>query len=74
MDIERIWQFGLSLTLFELVCLGALLTSVVIAASFAIYMYVGLMLEELRDFRETRVRRDSWIRGHARQHGTPKPV
>jgi ABC-type uncharacterized transport system YnjBCD permease subunit len=73
-DIERIWQFASSLTLSELACLGALLTSVVIAASFAIYMYVGLLLEEWRAWRETRVRRDTWIRGHVRQHGTPKPI
>jgi ABC-type uncharacterized transport system YnjBCD permease subunit len=73
-DIERIWQFASSLTLSELGCLGALLTSVVIAASFAIYMYVGLLVEELRTWRETRVRRNTWIRGHARPHGTPKPI
>ena len=74
MDIERIWQFASSLTLSEVACLGALLTSVVIAASFALYMYVGLLLEELQAWRETRVRRDAWIRGHAPRHGTPKPI
>jgi hypothetical protein len=64
MEIDRIWQLALKLTIVELTCFGALLLGVFIAALFAIYMYGGLLLEELQTRRVRSVRRQAWIDGH----------
>jgi hypothetical protein len=68
MEIGRIWQLLLNLTLFELTCLAVLVAIVLAAVFVAIYMYGGLILEDLKTQRVRRIRRNAWIEGHARHH------
>jgi hypothetical protein len=68
MEIGRIWQLLLDLSLFQWTFLGMLVATVLGAALLAIYMYGGLLLEALNTRRVRRVRREAWIDGHARNH------
>jgi len=61
MDIDRIWRLASNLTIFELSCLGALLFGVLVSALFAIYMYGGLLAEEVQKRRARSIRRKAWI-------------